>query len=384
MVLHNNTPKTCLRQILIYILTIAARRPTVDEIAQYIERQTIFPFTALSVCRLWRDIAYSSPWMWTSAAIVMDPDWYQRLFKYIERCGTLPVYLNYIIPASEGFRRYSRRLIRGSYFQDKTKVQAVRIIGTPGDGLKYLATIHFLERFGETLEDMDLDWEGPSLNALGYVPSSSAPSAFLRATILFPSTFPVIEKLHFQACNPYTPRMIRHWDMPCLRIFVIDSISRTWEATPATVSPMQTLPLADPPHLLPTVQLAILKDIDSQSHLQIFLSSIPNATALALTTPPEDDPLSVQSDGMTLVIHLTILEPVPNLRMLRRFISSRLPALRVVELNGRCRTGPNGLEDEDLLLLKNEVDVRFLGGDELDLENVLVRMKREFELGHQH
>ncbi|KAG8862233.1 hypothetical protein FRB96_001812 [Tulasnella sp. 330] len=380
-------------EVLTYILTLAAQSPSADESAKYIERQTSFPFTARGVCQLWRDITNSNPKIWTSAAIVTDPDWSHRLIKHAARCGTLPIHLDCIISTFGHFRQYAQRLITQPYIQDKTNIRSARVIGTPSDGVKYLVTIVFLARFSEALEELELvvrcmedPWPGSESEMISrflgrvLIRCPGIRSLTLRSfrPPCGPITYakiPALEELYCQDCGPQTLQMIWYWDMPCLRTFVIDGISRAEETEPVVIRPQGT-PLAKPLYRLPAVQVAILKGLSSESNLQILLSSIPNATALALTSPPESDPLSVQQGRMTSVMHLTIFEPAPDLGALRRFILFRLPALRVVELNERSRTEPNGPEVEDILLLKNQVDVHFLKEDELDVENVLVRMRR--------
>ncbi|KAG8862234.1 hypothetical protein FRB96_001813 [Tulasnella sp. 330] len=376
-------------EILTHILTLAAQSPSTGEIAQY-----IFPFTALGVCQLWRDIAYSSPRMWTRAVIVMDPDWSRRLTRYTERCGSLPIHLDCITPTLEHLRDYARRLVGQPHIQDKTNVRAARVFGTPSDEVKCLVTIIFLWRFRETLEDLELvlrrgekNWpENEAWAVSKNLGKVVAQCPRIRSLVvrslrlppnetIFPNKFPVLEELHFQACGPHTLQILWGWDMPCLRTFMINGIDQIEEAQPTMITPQGT-PLVDPTYRLQTVRVAILKGIGSQSYLQSLLSSIPNATALALTSPPESDPLSAQQGAMASVVHLTIFEPAPDVGALRRFILFRLPALRVVELNERSRTEANGLEAGDMLLLKNQVDIHFLKEDELELVNVLVRMKR--------
>lgn len=167
--------------------------------------------------------------------------------------------------------------------------------------------------------------------------------------------------------------------MPKLRTLVVDCTSQAAVASIAPLAQAFRLPYAARGLYLPTVRNVVLNNINALFDLQILLSAVPNATSLALTSPPGDypnlmfpsiHPLPHLIDGrMASVTRLTVLEATPDTRELRAFVEAKLPALSVVELDGRCD------RSADLKLLKDRVNVRYVSGDDMDLDCVLDRMK---------
>ncbi|KAG8853836.1 hypothetical protein FRB96_007976 [Tulasnella sp. 330] len=122
---------------------------------------------------------------------------------------------------------------------------------------------------------------------------------------------------------------------------------------------------------VPTVRQVVLNNVHTSLDLLILLSTVPNATSLALNSLPDNfscltgmcnhPPPHPIDNQLTSVTVLTIFGNASDLHMLRTFVEAKLPALWVMGLHELCMAA-------DLEVLKDRVEVRFMSEQELELE----------------
>ncbi|KAG9021603.1 hypothetical protein FRB95_001871 [Tulasnella sp. JGI-2019a] len=134
-------------EILIQILILASHVQDPDQLAQYVARKTIFPFTALDVCQRWRTIAHDTPSIWTRATIIPDPTWYPRLMEHSTNCGSLPVHLDVMISQKQDIYMFEELLAKLLDVNYDTHVRSVRVIGAPEDGSFHISTVNTIGRY---------------------------------------------------------------------------------------------------------------------------------------------------------------------------------------------------------------------------------------------
>ncbi|KAG9021954.1 hypothetical protein FRB95_001088, partial [Tulasnella sp. JGI-2019a] len=321
-------------EILIEILTLASHVQDLDQLAQYVARKTIFPFTALDVCQRWRTVAHDTPSMWTCATIIPDPEWYLRLMEHSTNCGSLPIHLDVMISQKQDIYAFEELLAKLLDVDYDTHVRSVRVIGTPEDGSFHISTINMIGRYfsvGSRIRHLELalrncssSWGEISLACLTPVlhigiAIAASRCSHLRSLTLssfhlppwdtqmgayFTSSLSCLDELYLKGCDAHTPPLLWRWEMPMLRTLVIDCISPPTGSVP---TPLQRALQISPEWLyLPSVRNVVLGNVTIHPDLQILLSSVPNATCLALTSPPGDYP------DLILLTHHTLPHPTNN------------------------------------------------------------------------
>ncbi|KAG8854724.1 hypothetical protein FRB96_007409 [Tulasnella sp. 330] len=400
-------------EILCHILILTTRVLDPDQLVQYIARKTIAPFTTLNVCKHWREVVYTTPEIWTSAAIIPDPKWYPRLMEHATRCGGLSIHLDLIVCKLQALNEFEGLIDKLNQVTFDTHIRSVRIVGTPRDGVNYVCAIRLFERITVspskgidrlelTLRDGQARWEGPgNVNpyvtqaiALGIIQYSQLRSLTLSSFNLPPWDTQVecnhvkelscLDELYLRQCDIHTPQILWQWKMPKLRTLVIDCIPQT--AISADTSLKRALVRPFEWLYLPNVRHVVLSNIHTSLDLQLLLSATPNTITLAFTSPQSDYPdltdlfnhsLPYPPDNwLTSVAQLTILNTVPDMYKLRTFLEAKLPALRMVELDERVDVRLT----DDLELIKDRVAVRCISKDGMELENVLGRMMQRGSL----
>ncbi|KAG8982703.1 hypothetical protein FRB93_007924 [Tulasnella sp. JGI-2019a] len=367
-------------ELLAYIISLSAQMTNPTQLATQLDRDTVFPFTALRVCKRWRDITNGTSSLWNTAAIISRPHWIPRLMRHAQHRNGLPMDLSVCLDVRRNrhfLLDFDRRL-KSTPTRPTFRIRNMRIICqrdmlygsiSQGHGL-----MDELKRSGAVIEELDWiavsdeerfinphNWSFITRSLVGTFAQLSQLRSLLLSGVRFYMrqdviistveeglrVLPALERLILEDCDVFTLDILRYAEMPKLHTLSI-SCSDAPNPDPTAPSMAMTTGIAH----LTSVQHLTLKSIPTSQDLVNVLSSAPNTRRLTLGGRWTLEPLETGMDGV--LDHLEYLRVLNSsiqpdaLRDVKRAVLARFGTLREVALgyNAEEDQGTMGVECE--------------------------------------
>ncbi|KAG8982694.1 hypothetical protein FRB94_009903 [Tulasnella sp. JGI-2019a] len=288
-------------EILIYILSLSTFVADPTQLASYLDRDTAFPFTALLICKRWRDIIHNTPEIWGVAAIVSRPEGSSKLMEHVRRCGNNPLDLSINMDMDViGRHGFLSHLDRCHDRELLCKIKHVRMIC---QRKAFYSTVVDMWRVVDAFNRLGVELEGLEWIAIGSdgtpINRDNIASVFLRAferqkrlrllhlsglrffiqqrMQMDPRPLHKLEVFVLDDCDAYTIDILSYADMP-----VLHTLSITCSDIPCLDPTMPSVTLSTGIVRIPSVQRLTLVHIPTLQDLTKILSSVPNVKHLTL------------------------------------------------------------------------------------------------------
>ncbi|KAG8851375.1 hypothetical protein FRB96_009210 [Tulasnella sp. 330] len=366
-------------EVLTHIFIFATRRENEIDLARGLEIKTIFPYTALGVCRLWRELTLNTPAIWRVAVITTHPAWVSRLATHMDICKSNPMRIDvYLDPDNVGDFQSAIADAAEMGRRDSTEIETssvtVRVI-VPGDVQIGMEWMHLLFPSTFALKSLEVRWDPPAAskypNTIAELCRDTRYLCGLRSLILhgvtlesrqgtvegFLSGLIVLEELRIEACRGYVGNILRRLDNPTLRSIAIDCT-----ALPGWCSKLHHTYFTDLP--LFSVRHLVLYNVPSRRSARSILYCVSKATRIVFRCTEslviEDLVFDIEKFCPDLT-SLVILSPFPGMREIREIVTSWIPKLRTLELQGV----PYGsLSMDEVSWLKEKMDLKLVAETE--------------------
>ncbi|KAG8994416.1 hypothetical protein FRB94_009902 [Tulasnella sp. JGI-2019a] len=341
-------------EILAHILSLSTHTADPTQLTSYLDRDTVFPFTALRSCKRWRDVTHNTPEIWAVAAIVSRREGLPRLMEHARRCGDRPLDVSINIDDTRtGCRYFLRDLHHDLDVKLLHKIKHLRMICRRKEF--YSACLHMYQvtaaftRLGVELEGLEWlvvegmdfrnQWSYAALFLIkGFETQPNLRSLrlsgfrlFARQTMDGRGSLPKLEVLVLDDCIAYIIDVFPYVDMPVLHTL---SITTSDDPDPDPTAPSVTMS-ATIAHI-PSVQQLTLIDIPTLQDLTKILSSVPNVKHLTLGGRWTLEVFDSEVEG--LVSHLESLQIMGlstkiDMPKVKSVVASRLDTLREVTVD---------------------------------------------------
>ncbi|KAG9032490.1 hypothetical protein FRB95_001397 [Tulasnella sp. JGI-2019a] len=368
-------------ELLASILSLSTHTADLEELARQLDYDTVFPFTALRVCKRWREVTYGTSGIWAVAAIKARPEWYPRLIEHAQRCGDRSMELSVSMDVTrhakffECFEAFNGHTKPASELQLLHKIRRLRIICPRGKFITSSSNVEelmfVLKRWGARLEEVEwvisesdgsmdtsivwcliTEWlieickfhSGLRSLRLGGIRVFTQQDTSSSNKISW--LLPELEVLVLDDCDAHTIEFLRYAEMPTLHTLSI-SCSDTPDHDPKAQSRAMSTRIAH----IPSVQQLTLVRIPTLQDLMKVLSSVPNVKHLTLDGRWTTEPFDNEVQGF--VIHLESLKVLGlstkiGMTRVKCVVETRLGTLQSVTLEVRGGEVEDSKEAEEL------------------------------------
>ncbi|KAG8982692.1 hypothetical protein FRB94_009901 [Tulasnella sp. JGI-2019a] len=364
-------------EILIHILSLSTHTADPGQVASYLDRDAVFPFTSLRLCKRWRDVTRSTPEIWAAAAIVSLPEGLPRLMEHARRCGDRPLDVSIsIVDVDIGFQAFITRLRYDRDVKLLHKIKYLRMMYREKDFYSALGTMdrvmRGLTRFGgavlERVELFAIEWMGPpnmwdEVASLLVLVFDSQPQlrsirlggfrSYIPQTTSYTRSLPKLEVLVLDDCDAYIIDILSYVDIP-----VLHTLSITCSGTPNPYPTASSVTMPARIAHIPSVQRLTLIHMPTLQDLKKVLSAVPNVRHLTLGGRWTLEAFDNEVEGF--ISHLESLKVMSlstktDMHKLKSVVASRLGTLQAVTLDLGRGVVPDVGESEEFKWLQEHV-----------------------------